>query len=484
MDDSVLHKYTLDVGLEIHAQLATCSKLFSAASVAFGSSPNTQVDEITLALPGVLPKINQKAIELAVKMGLACNCKIEPFSFFARKHYFYPDLPKGYQVTQHTQPICTGGKIDIIRKDGTTFTVQLNRMHIEEDAGKSIHDVEANFSCIDLNRAGTALIEIVTEPCIHSAEDAGLYYNEIRKIVKWLGVSDANMEEGSLRCDANISIRLANSTTLGNKVEVKNINSINFLKKAIEFEMFRLIELTEKNQPIIQETRGYDAQTNTTYSLREKEAANDYRYFPDPDLPPVYITADLLLSIQQSMPELPQALKKRLIQEFNCTEYDANWLVEEKEQAAYFLEAASLHPNFKAIINWMMGPLKQKCNELNCSFDTITIQPKKLIEIIQLVDSNMINFSAASGKLLNALFENPSANVHQLATQLELIQVSDEHVLEDWVNQVLQQMPDKVAAYKKGKKGLIGLFVGEIKKLSKGKADPIKVTKLLEEKLN
>ena len=283
-------KYQVVIGLEVHAQLLTKTKLFCADSTTFGSEPNTQVSPISLAHPGTLPKMNKHAIELAVKLGLALHCEIERHNYFARKNYFYPDLPKGYQVSQHTAPICKGGYLSITTAEIQT-NIQLNRIHLEEDAGKSIHDIDADYTCIDLNRAGVPLLEIVTEPCIHSAEEAFVFLTELRKIVRWLNVCDGNMEEGSMRCDANISIRLKGETILGKRVEVKNLNSIRNVKKAIEIEQERLIALTEKNEPVIQETRSFDADNNITFSLRSKEEADDYRYFPEPDLPPFSVSA-------------------------------------------------------------------------------------------------------------------------------------------------------------------------------------------------
>src|SRR5690349_12468896 len=278
-------KYEVVIGLEVHAQLATESKLFSGDSVAFGGEPNTHVSAITLGHPGTLPKTNKKAVEYAIKMGLACNCRIERYNYFARKNYFYPDLPKGYQISQHTTPICVGGFITIKTESGSR-DVQLNRIHLEEDAGKSIHDINDDFTCVDYNRAGVPLIEIVTEPVLHSADEAYQYVTEIRKLVRWLGICDGNMEEGSLRCDANVSIRLRGETKLGTKVEVKNLNSIRNVKKAIEYEIERMIDIAEKGVSIIQQTRSFDAATDTTFSIRDKEEANDYRYFPEPDLAP------------------------------------------------------------------------------------------------------------------------------------------------------------------------------------------------------
>lgn len=475
-------KYQAVIGLEIHAQLATNTKLFSGDSTAFGNTPNTQVSPISLAFPGSLPKLNKEAIVMAVKMGLACNCTIAEESFFARKNYFYPDLPKGYQISQHTHPICIGGKVSIKSDEGTRM-VLLNRIHLEEDAGKSIHDILATDSCIDLNRAGTPLIEIVTEPDLFSAEEAWQYVTEIRKLVRWIGVCDGNMEEGSLRCDANISVKLKGSEKLGTKVEVKNLNSIRNIKKAIEFEISRIIQELEAGNKIVQETRSYDADKDITFSMREKEEANDYRYFPDPDLPPIILTKEKIAEIKNSLPILPNEWFSILQKQYQLNEYDASQLCEEKLIVEFFEATAILSKEYKMIANWILGPVKQLVNEQQKPINELGLSPKQLAEIISLTASGKINFSTAASKLLPALLHNES-DPEQLATSLNLLQNSNTAELEEWVNQAIEMMPDKVQAYQKGKKGLIGLFVGEVKKMSKGKADPKIVTQLLEQKLN
>lgn len=321
--------YETVIGLEVHAQLLTRSKLFCSDSIAFGLEPNTAISPITLAHPGTLPKMNRKAIQLAIRMGLACHCEIVKENYFVRKNYFYPDLPKGYQVSQHTTPICKGGYI-VIKLDTGNKTIQLNRIHLEEDAGKSIHDVDRDNTCIDYNRAGTPLIEIVTEPCLSSSEEAFLFLTELRKLVRYLDVCDGNMEEGSLRCDANISVRKKGEIKLGTKVEVKNLNSIRNVKKAIEFEEQRLIECLEKGETIIQQTRSFDADKGTTFPIREKEEADDYRYFPEPDLTPFHLTDVLIENIRKAIPALQQERVQNYVKEFRLSEYDAEVLTEEK----------------------------------------------------------------------------------------------------------------------------------------------------------
>lgn len=474
-------KYEAVIGLEVHVQLATDSKLFSGDATIFGALPNTQVDLITLAHPGTLPKLNKKAIEYAIKMGLVCRCEIEHYNIFARKHYFYPDSPKGFQTTQYTHPICKGGFITISASQGIK-NIRLHHIHLEEDAGKSIHDIDHEYSMVDLNRAGTPLIEIVTEPEIYSSEEAFQFLTEIRKLVRWIDISDGNMEEGSLRCDANISIRLRGEKQLGTKVEVKNLNSIRNVRRAIDYEIERLVNLTEQNQPIIQQTRSYDADKNITFSIREKENANDYRYFPDPDLPPFIITEEYIEAIRETIPILPEALKNKLKNEYGLNEYDVEQLTADKETAEYFILLTKSTNNYKAAANWILGPVKQYLNEYNLSFKKF-LPPDKIAAVIKLIDNGKINFSIASSKLLPALFSMPDYSAEQLAIDMNLVQTSSQQEIIQWVEIVISKMPDKVQAYKKGKKGLMGLFVGEVKKLSKGTADPITVTNILEEKL-
>ncbi len=478
---NVQGKYEAVIGLEVHAQLLTKSKLFSGDSAAFGGDPNTHISPITLAHPGTLPKTNKKAVEYAIKMGLACHCEVERFNYFARKNYFYPDLPKGYQVSQHTTPICKGGYVSIRTKEGER-KIQLNRIHLEEDAGKSIHDIDDNYTCIDYNRAGVPLIEIVTEPDLHTAEEAFQYVTEIRKLVRWIGVCDGNMEEGSLRCDANVSIRLKGETSLGTKVEVKNLNSIRNVKKAIEFEIERMIEQVEKGEKITQQTRGFNAENDTTFAIRDKEEANDYRYFPEPDLTPFMLTEDFISHIKSSLPALPEDLYLKYAA-IGLSEYDARQLCDEKSTADYFEKVCTHSFHYKAAVNWMVGPLRQIVNETNISFNEIGLAPETLAQLINLIEEGKVNFSIASTKILPAIINKPGLSPLEAATELNLLQVSNTGDVESWINEVLNKMPEKVVEFKKGKKGLIGLFVGEVKKISKGKADPKITTQLLEEKL-
>ncbi len=474
-------KYEAVIGLEIHAQLATNSKLFCGDNTSFGAEPNTHISPITMGHPGTLPKTNAKAVEYAIKMGIACESVIEKNNYFARKNYFYPDLPKGYQISQHTTPICVGGRV-AIQLNGKTSYVQLNRIHLEEDAGKSIHDISPTDSCIDLNRAGTPLIEIVTEPCIHSAEEAFLYVTEVRKLVRWLGVCDGNMEEGSLRCDANISVRLKGASELGTKVEVKNLNSIRNIKKAIEFEIDRLIKLVDAGEPIIQQTRSFDANNDSTFAIRDKEDANDYRYFPDPDLAPFHLTENYIDSIKSTLPLLPNQLKQIWKTSLGLSDYDVDQITENKEEADFYALWIQSTKHYKAAVNWMLGPIREYLNESGKSYQDISNSIEQLNELLELVESNQLSFSNATGKVFKGIIGTNTKAI-DFATTNQLIQNNSTDVIAEWVDQVLAANPDKVTEYKKGKKGLIGLFVGEVKKISKGQADPKITTQLLEQKL-
>ncbi len=475
-------KYEVVIGLEVHAQLLTNSKLFCGDNASFGGAPNTHISPITLAHPGTLPKMNKKAIEYAIKLGLALHCDIEQNNYFARKNYFYPDLPKGYQVSQHTTPICKNGFVTI-RVSDEEKNIALNRIHIEEDAGKSLHDVDENYTAIDLNRAGVPLLEIVSEPVLHSSDEAFAYITSLRKLVRWLNICDGNMEEGSMRCDANISIRLKGETKLGTRVEVKNLNSIRNVKRAIEVEVERLIQVTEAGEKIIQETRSYNADNNTTFSLRSKEEADDYRYFADPDLTPFSITDKYLLRIKKEQPPLPDELEKKYQEEYNLAAYDAHVICHDKELADYFESVISHTTNYKAVVNWLMGPIKSYLNDHTIELNQFALFPEKLAELIHLVEEGKVNFSTASTRILNAMILSPKQTALEIATGLNLVQESNNDFVAAWVDEVIARMPDKVKEYKNGKKGLAGLFAGEVKKLSKGKADMAVVNKLLADKL-
>jgi aspartyl-tRNA(Asn)/glutamyl-tRNA(Gln) amidotransferase subunit B len=483
--------YEIVAGLEVHAQLLTQSKLFCGDSIASGFPPNTHVSPVTLGHPGTLPKMNRKAVEYAVKMGLACHCEIERNNYFARKNYFYPDLPKGYQISQHTTPVCKGGFIKIKVKNEEK-TIRLNRIHLEEDAGKSLHDVDENNTCIDYNRAGTPLIEIVTEPDIRSGDEAFAYLTEIRKLVRYLGICDGNMEEGSLRCDANISVRRKGETKLGTRVEVKNLNSIRNVKRAIEYEADRQIRMLEKGEPVMQQTKSFDAGSGTTFPIRDKEEADDYRYFPDPDLTPFSLQDSFIESIRLQIPVLAGERVEKYKREFHLSAYDAEILAGEKSFADYFENLISCHPyrqgeeqgaNYKAAANWMLGPVKTWMNENGKEIEAFPVSARKLADLIELVQSGKLSFSTASSKIFSKLLNEPDKQPEQIAEEHNLIQQSGTEELEPVINIVLQKLETKVQEYKKGKKGLLALFTGEIMKQTKGKADPKVVNKLLLEKL-
>ncbi|AXY77183.1 Asp-tRNA(Asn)/Glu-tRNA(Gln) amidotransferase subunit GatB [Paraflavitalea soli] len=482
MADLIDTTYEIVVGLEVHAQLLTESKLFCGDSAAFGGEPNTHISPITLGHPGTLPRLNKKAVEYAIRMGLACHSEISRNNYFARKNYFYPDLPKGYQLTQHTTPVCIGGYVNI-RTTGGEKSIRLNRIHMEEDAGKSIHDADPNSTCVDYNRAGVPLVEIVTEPDIRSGDEAYAYLTELRKLLRYLAICDGNMEEGSMRCDANISVRKKGDAKLGTKVEVKNLNSIRNVKKAIEIEAQRLIGLLENGEPIIQQTRSFDAGNGTTFALRTKEDANDYRYFADPDLTPFKVTDGMLTAIRQDIPALPEERIARYTRELQLPDYDARVICDEKETADYFESVIEHTSNYKAVANWMLGPIKSWLNDNNESISSFPIGAPTLAALIGLVDGNQLNFSTASTRVLPALLKAPDKAPLEVAKELNLLQDSDEGNVAAWIEEVMKKMPDKVAEYQKGKKGLMGLFVGEVKKISKGKADPKLTNDILLKKL-
>jgi aspartyl-tRNA(Asn)/glutamyl-tRNA(Gln) amidotransferase subunit B len=474
--------YSPVIGLEIHAQLSTESKMFAADAVQFGSEPNTQISVITLGHPGILPKANRKAIEYGIKMGLACNGKINRFMIFDRKNYFYPDLPKGYQITQDKTPVCVGGNVEIRNSKGETRAVRLNRIHIEEDAGKSIHQ-EGDDTLVDLNRAGVPLIEIVTEPDIHSSEEAGLLLAEIRKIVQYLEICDGNMEEGSLRCDANVSVRRKDEMKLGRKVEIKNMNSIRNVQKAIDYEIQRQIKILEAGKPILSETRTFDAETGKTFGMRTKEELNDYRYFPDPDLSPVTISEEWMEEIRQNMPILPGQLLLKLVQDYGLPEYDACLLTETKELADYFLVTCQYSKNYKSVSNWIMGPVKSYLNDTNTRIADFPVSPEKLGKLIQYIDQKIISHDTAAKQVFPELLKDPNLGIDSFIKEKGFDQAIGSEDIEKLISEVLASYPDKVAEYKKGKKGLLGLFVGEVMKKTKGKADPKKTNTLIQEAL-
>lgn len=483
LSEELRNKYQLIIGLEVHAQLLTESKMFAADANEYGKAPNTQISVITLGHPGTLPKVNRKAIAFAIKMGLACNSEITRHNVFARKNYFYPDLPKGYQLTQDRGPICIGGTVPVQLPDGTKKEVILNRVHMEEDAGKSIHLANESDTLVDFNRAGTPLIEIVTEPVLTSPEEAYAFLTEVKKLVKYLDICDGNMEEGSLRCDANVSVMLKGTTELGKKVEVKNMNSFRNVFRAIEHEHERLIGLIEAGEEVISETRTFDADKGTTASMRTKEDLNDYRYFPEPDLSPVVISDEWLNAVKATMPVLPRELHKKFVEEFGLPDYDANFLTESKEVALWFEELCSKIKNYKTASNWMMGPVKSSLNDLSFDMDNFPITTDALAALLALVESGQVSYTAASQNIYPEMLKNETEGAMEIAQRLNLIQESDESSLKPIILEVLATNAAKVKEYKSGKKGLLGLFMGQVMKKSQGKADPKVATKLLIELL-
>jgi aspartyl-tRNA(Asn)/glutamyl-tRNA(Gln) amidotransferase subunit B len=469
---SIYDKYEPVIGLEIHIQLLTQSKAYSSDSAAFTLSPNSNISPITLGHPGTLPKANKKVIEYAVKLGLACGCEITRENQYARKNYFYADLPKGYQITQDKTPICTGGHINIKNNDGSTRKIKLTRIHMEEDAGKSMHDQDMYDSLVDLNRAGVPLLEMVSDPDIRSGEEAYKYVTEVRKLVRYLEICDGNMEEGSMRCDANISVRLKGESKFGQKVEVKNMNSIRNVQRAIEFEIIRQIDAIEAGGTIDQETRSFDAVNGSTFSLRSKEMANDYRYFPEPDLAPVIVDEVYVDEVKKAMPPLPEELLNKFVHEFKLSDYDAGVLTENKEFALYYLALTKHTNNYKAASNWLTVNIKAYLNETAQEIENFNIKPEKIAAIIRLIDDNKISNSIATQKVFPALIDNPNAEPEKMAVENNWIMADDDDSLQLWIQEALNAYPDKVAEYRAGKKGLLGLFMGEVMKKSGGKADP------------
>jgi aspartyl-tRNA(Asn)/glutamyl-tRNA(Gln) amidotransferase subunit B len=476
-------RYEMVVGLEIHVQLKTETKLFCADANSFGAGPNTHVSPITLGHPGTLPMINRKAVEYAVRMGLVCGCDIDGYNYFARKNYFYPDLPKGYQVSQHTTPICRNGQVTV-QAGGKERKIPLTRIHMEEDAGKSIHDIDPEVTCLDYNRAGVPLIEIVTEPAIRSSEEAFAFLSEVRKLVRWIGICDGNMEEGSLRCDANISVRPWGATELGTKVEVKNLNSIRNIRRAIDAEAARLMLMMDRRETILQETRSYDADSNTTFSIRTKEDADDYRYFPEPDLNPFVLTPEWISEVRSGLPQLPEMRMERYRNEFGLPDYDARVLCEDRALSDYFEHITGETKQYKSTANFLMGPVRSWLNERELEWEAVKLDARTWRSLISLVEEGKLTFSVAAQKLLPLLLEGRQDDPGQLARELNILQDADAGSVEQWVDEVMARMPDKVQEYRKGKKGLIGLFVGEVKKASRGKADPKLTNELLLAKLN
>nr|WP_295929390.1 Asp-tRNA(Asn)/Glu-tRNA(Gln) amidotransferase subunit GatB [uncultured Dyadobacter sp.] len=484
--DELLAQYETVIGLEVHCQLLTESKLFTRDFNIFGTEPNTNIGPLTIALPGTLPKVNKKAIEYAIRLGLACGCSISRKTIFDRKNYFYPDLPKGYQISQDKKPICDQGGVTISFKHEGKFTekvIRFHHIHLEEDAGKSVHDGSSTETLLDYNRAGTPLVEMVSEPDLRSAEETGAFVTEIRRLVRYLGISDGNMEEGSLRCDVNVSVRKNGEVQYGTKVEIKNMNSIRNMMRAISFEEKRQVALLESGQKVLQETRMFDVETGQTYGMRVKETMNDYRYFPDPDLSPVVISEEWLDSIKGSMPALPHELREKFVNQYGIPAYDAAVLTDTRELAHYFEEVCTKTSAYKAASNWLMGPVKSFLNDHEGDILRFPIGAQGLADLIELNESGSVSHSVAAQKIFPVMLAEPDRKPSDIASSNNWLQNSNTNELETFVDEVITAMPDKVEAYRKGKKGLMGLFVGEVMKKSNGAADPKLVNQLLAQKL-
>ena len=467
------------IGLEVHAQLSTRSKIFSPTSTEFGAPPNSQVSPICLGMPGVLPVLNKKALEYAVRAAIALNCELHTTSRFARKNYFYPDLPKGYQISQYEEPFSSNGWLDI-SINGKTKRIRITRIHMEEDAGKLIHDQSGNVSYVDLNRAGVPLIEIVSEPDIESPEEAVEYMKKLRSIVRYIGVCNGNMEEGSLRCDANVSVRPKGTKELGTKAEIKNVNSFKFVQKAIEYEIRRQIQILESGGEIVQETRLFDSNKGVTFSMRSKEEAHDYRYFPDPDLLPVVIEQSMIEEIKTTLPELPEQRLKRFITDYKLPEYDAGVLTASKEIADYFEESLKDGADPKTVSNWIMTEVLRELKEEE-EIDSFPISPPMLSELIGLIDKGTI--SGKQAKEVFAEMISSGVTAKDIVEQKGIEQISDQSEIESIVKEVLGKHPEEIARLKAGEDKLMGFLVGQVMKATQGKANPKVVNEILRKSL-
>jgi len=470
------------IGLEIHAQLATHSKIFSGASTAFGAEPNTQACAVDLGLPGVLPVLNAGVVDMAVRFGLATDADITQRSQFARKNYFYPDLPKGYQISQMALPIVGVGAVTVSLPDGTEKTINITRAHLEEDAGKSVHDLFAESTAVDLNRAGTPLLEIVSEPDMRSAVEAVAYARHIHALVRYIDICDGNMQEGSFRCDANVSVRPSGQAELGTRTEIKNLNSFRFLERAILYEVERQIDLLEGGQSVVQETRLYDSDKDETRSMRSKEEANDYRYFPDPDLPPLVIDDEFIESIRLAMPELPQVRRARFINEYKLKAADADALMSDKATAEYFevvLDGQKFPPKLAA--NWIIGEVSGRLNKENCTIEDSSVKAQRLAQLLARIDDGTI-----SGKIGKQVFDEmwgTEASADDIIERQGLKQITDTSAIEAMIDKVIADNPSQVAEYQGGKEKLLSFFVGAVMKASKGKANPAQLNQILRDKL-
>ncbi|HYA87291.1 MAG TPA: Asp-tRNA(Asn)/Glu-tRNA(Gln) amidotransferase subunit GatB [Nitrospirota bacterium] len=474
-------KYETVIGLEVHAQLQTKTKIFCGCETRFGEEANTRTCPVCIGMPGVLPVLNKKALEYIVKTGLATNCTISPYSRFARKNYFYPDLPKGYQISQYELPVCEHGSVEII-VDGKLKRIGITRIHLEEDAGKNLHQTESGASLVDLNRAGTPLMEIVSEPDIRTAEEATEYLKKLRSILRYIEVSDADMEKGNFRCDANISIRPAGTKELGTRTEIKNVNSFKFVQKALEYEIKRQAQILDEGGRIVQETRLFDSAKGVTFSMRQKEEAHDYRYFPEPDLVPIVVSKATVVKIAATIPELPDVKRTRFVKEYGIPEYDADMLTQSRATADYFEEAVKFSNQPKAVSNWMMGELMRLLKADGKEIESCPVKPDKLAGMIKMINDGVISI-----KIAKTVFEEMYVSGKDAGTVVQekgLVQVSDMDAIDQIIANVIRANPGQAADYKAGKEKLFGFFVGQVMKMSKGKANPDLVNQLLKKKLS
>jgi aspartyl-tRNA(Asn)/glutamyl-tRNA(Gln) amidotransferase subunit B len=469
------------IGLEVHAQLKTRTKIFCSCSTRFGAPPNTHVCPVCLGMPGVLPVLNKAVVEFAMRMGLATQCHIARESRFARKNYFYPDLPKGYQISQYELPIAENGHVNIALADGGKKRIGITRIHMEEDAGKLIHDPERPVSRVDFNRTGVPLIEIVSEPDMTSPEEAGAYLRQLRALLRYLDISDGNMEEGSFRCDANVSVKPTGSTRFGTRTELKNLNSFKFVEKALAYEIQRQIRVLTENGQVVQETRLWNTDRNRTVSMRGKEEAHDYRYFPDPDLLPLRIDQDWVARVKSGLPELPDARRERFMKDYALPAYDAEVLTNARDLADYFEACARDTSSPKLASNWVMGSLLGLLNAEGKTINESPVSAGQMAELINLIDEGVI-----SGKIAKTVFDEmvtSGKSPKVIVEEKGLVQVTDQSAIEEVVDKVVAAHPDEVAAYQGGKKKLLGFFVGQVMKETQGKANPQMVNSLLKEKL-
>lgn len=473
--------YETVIGLEVHVELKTKTKIFCSCKNEFGGDPNENICPVCIGLPGTLPVLNEKVIEYAIKAGLALNCNIQLFSRMDRKNYYYPDLPKAYQISQFELPICLGGYVDI-NVDGETRRIGITRIHIEEDAGKLVHDPYGNGTVVDYNRGGVPLIEIVTEPDLRSAEEVRVFMETLRAILLYVGVSDCKMQEGSLRCDINLSLREQGTKEFGTRSEMKNVNSFRAAYRAVEYEQYRQKELLEDGKRVIQETRRWDDAVGKSYAMRSKEEAHDYRYFPDPDLVPIVLTQKQVDDIKSEMPELPNAKKQRYIEEFALPEYDAQIITTSKSLADFFEACLVNYDNPKTVSNWIMGDILRLLKENEVEADDFTMDPEQFVALLTMVDGNKIN-NAAAKKVLEEIFKN-GGNAADIVKAKGLSQISDESFILDLIKKIISENPQPVEDYKNGNKKAIAFFVGQVMRQSKGKANPKIVNELLRNELD